>query len=266
MASTQRKGARSVAEIEPALLEQLNNGSTETVNLVEWLAIDQLLLLKNILKQQKRDNWYKTAAAAVAELKKKTVNTINETIGKTLLQEAALQKDTEFLKLLATHTADMVRCWAAYTIGGNTALSLKKMLAQIRPFAADKHFGVREIAWLAVRPVLAKNIEEGIALLTPWTGEKDANLRRFASEATRPRGVWCAHIELLKNNPALGLPILQPLHNDPEKYVQDSAGNWLNDAAKTQPEFVLALCKKWQQQSPGKATAYIIKKATRSLL
>jgi 3-methyladenine DNA glycosylase AlkC len=248
------------------VLEQLNNGSVETVNLVEWLAIDQLLLLKNMLQQQKRANWYKPAAAAVAQLKKKTVNTINETIGKVLLREATLQKDTAFLKNIAGHPADMVRCWAAYTVGSNISLSLKKMLEQVRPFAADKHFGVREIAWLSVRPALAASVEEGIALLTPFTGEADANLRRFASEATRPRGVWCAHIELLKNNPALGLPILQPLHNDPEKYVQDSAGNWLNDAAKTQPEFVRTLCKKWQQQSPGKATAYIIKKATRSLL
>jgi 3-methyladenine DNA glycosylase AlkC len=266
MSTTPRKGTRSMAEIKPALLEELNNGSTETVNLVEWLAIDQLLLLRNILKQQKRDNWYKTAEAAVADLKKKTVNTINETIGKTLLREATLQKDNKFLKTIATHQADMVRCWAAYAIGSNTAFSLKNMLEQVRPFAADKHFGVREIAWLAVRPALARAIEEGIALLTPWTGEEDANLRRFASEATRPRGVWCAHIELLKNNPALGLPILQPLHNDPEKYVQDSAGNWLNDAAKTQPEFVINLCKKWQQKNNSKATAYIIKKATRSLL
>jgi hypothetical protein len=29
-------------------------------------------------------------------------------------------------------------------------------------------------------------------------------------EATRPRGIWCEHIESLKRNPGVALPILDP--------------------------------------------------------
>ena len=102
-------------------------------------------------------------------------------------------------------------------------------------------------------------------ILSKWTNNEDENIRRFASEATRPRGVWCEHIEELKQNPELGLTILEPLKSDKAKYVQDSVGNWLNYASKTQPDFVKNLCEKWKKESPTKETAYIIKKALRTI-
>jgi 3-methyladenine DNA glycosylase AlkC len=108
-------------------------------------------------------------------------------------------------------------------------------------------------------------LTESIKILTKWSQSADENVRRFASESTRPRGVWCAHIEILKQNPALALPILENLKADSAKYVQDSVGNWLNDASKTQPDFVQHLCAKWTLESPAKSTEYIVKKALRTL-
>jgi 3-methyladenine DNA glycosylase AlkC len=102
-------------------------------------------------------------------------------------------------------------------------------------------------------------------VILQWANHKDENIIRFASEATRPRGVWCEHIEELKQNPALGLIILEPMKSDSSKYVQDSVGNWLNDASKTQPKFVIDLCKNWDKESKTKETAYIIKKAMRTI-
>jgi 3-methyladenine DNA glycosylase AlkC len=261
----ERKGARSIKEIPADVLTGLNSGKLATVNLTEWLAIDQQHLLINILADLQRKKYIAAVTEQVAQLKKQTVNTINETIGATLLAQALANKDNTLLTALANHPADMARCWAAYMVGSNAALSLDKKLTAIQPFVADAHFGVREISWLAVRPTIAGDIEKAIGLLTKLTANRDANIRRFASEATRPRGVWCSHIDALKQHPALGLPILEPLKNDAARYVQDSVGNWLNDAAKSQPQFVTGLCKRWQQESTTKETAYIIKKALRSL-
>jgi 3-methyladenine DNA glycosylase AlkC len=101
----------------------------------------------------------------------------------------------------------MARCWACNCIGGNATSNIKKMLEAIQPFASDAHFGVREMAWIAMRPSIAKNLETSIAVFTKWAIHKNENVRRFASESTRPRGVRCADIDALKTNPEIALPI-----------------------------------------------------------
>jgi 3-methyladenine DNA glycosylase AlkC len=260
-----RKGARSIKDIPANILVQLNNGEIETVNLMEWLAIDQKKLLLNVLVRLDRKKYYNPIIATIENLKKTTVNTINETIGAVLFAEANSNKDKTLFNILATHTSDTVRCWACYFISKNVKLTTKQTLQQIQPFAADNHFGVREIAWLSVRSIIAKNLIESIVILSTWAISSNENIRRFASEATRPRGVWCEHIDLLKQQPDIALPILQLLKNDPTKYVQDSVGNWLNDASKTQATFVIKICKQWGKESKTKETAYIIKKALRSI-
>jgi 3-methyladenine DNA glycosylase AlkC len=261
-----RKGAKSIKDIPKNILEQLNCGEIETANLVEWLAVDQRLLLENLLSRHDRKKYLPPVLLHINQLKKQTVNTINEAIGTGIFEQIYLHKDNDFLPIMAAHPADLVRCWATYVIRKNSTLNIKEMLQKIQPFAADKHFGVREMAWMSVRKNIAQNLTESISVLSKWTENNDENIRRFASEATRPRGVWCEHIEQLKQNPELSLPILEPLKSDKAKYVQDSVGNWLNDASKTQPDFVKKLCKRWEQESDTKETQYIIKKALRTIV
>ncbi|KPE51956.1 DNA alkylation repair protein [Chryseobacterium indologenes] len=260
-----RKGARSIKDIPSVILEQLNRGEIETVNLTEWLAVNQKVLLKNILMQNQRTEYLNPILKGIDNLKKQTVNTINEAIGTGIFTETLKNNDKEFLAVISGHTSDLVRCWATYTIGRNEALPLKEKLDRIQQFAADRHFGVREICWMAVRPSIAAGLDESLSILAGWTTHEDPNIRRFASESTRPRGVWCAHIEALKQSPTPGLQILEPLKADPSRYVQDSVGNWLNDASKSQPEFVVEICDEWLRESPSKETAYIVKKALRTI-
>ncbi len=265
MTEIKRKGSKSTKDIPKDILEQLNCGQIEAANLVEWLAVDQRLLLENLLIQTNRKKYLNPILTGIDNLKKQTVNTINEAIGTGIFEQATKNNDIEILDIISTHKSDLVRCWATYTIGKNPQLNIIEMLEKIQPFSADKHFGVREICWLAVRPTISKNLIESLDILSKWTSNEDENIRRFVSEATRPRGVWCEHIEELKQNPALGLTILEPMKSDKAKYVQDSVGNWLNDASKTQPKFVIDICEKWNKESKTKETAYIIKKALRTI-
>ncbi|MDV7697560.1 DNA alkylation repair protein [Chryseobacterium soli] len=234
----ERKGARSIKDIPIDILNSLNRGELETVNLTEWLAVDQKMLLEHLLTEHNRKEYYIPLVEKISRLKKQTVNTVNEAIGTGILELSAKHNDHEIISVILKHPADLIRCWSAYTIGRNDQVTIEEMLEQIRELAADKHFGVREISWMAVRPAIAKNLSESLSILTDWTKAEDDHIRRFASESTRPRGVWCAHIEELKQNPESGLIILEPLRSDPSKYVQDSVGNWLNDASKSQPVWV----------------------------
>lgn len=260
-----RKGARSIKDIPSDILIQLNKGELETVNLTEWLAVNQKLLLENLLQQNNRTEYLKPIIKKVEQLKKQTVNTVNEAIGLGILEFALKNKDEEFVSSLSTHQADLVRCWAAYTVGRNHAFNIKEKLERIQRFASDHHFGVREICWMTVRPDISKNLTESLLILSEWTQHDDENIRRFSSESTRPRGVWCEHILELKQNPGLALEILEPLKSDSSRYVQDSVGNWLNDASKSQPEFVIETCYEWLKESNTTETNYIVKKALRTI-
>jgi 3-methyladenine DNA glycosylase AlkC len=265
MTEIKRKGSKSTKDIPKDILEQLNSGQIETANLVEWLAVDQRLLLENLLKQTDRFKYLNPILYEIENLKKQTVNTINEAIGTGVLNQITKNNDFDFLEIISNHRSDLIRCWATYTIGKNPKLNIEEMLEKIQIFSADKHFGVREICWLAVRPSIAKNLTKSIEILSDWTNNEDENIRRFTTEATRPRGVWCEHIEELKQKPELCLSIIEPLKSDKAKYVQDSVGNWLNDASKTRPRFVIDICEKWEIESNNKETAYIIKKALRTI-
>lgn len=262
---TTRKGARTIAAIPPSILDQLNKGEIESANLNEWLAINQKQLLETVLTQYNRKTYLQDILTDISNLKKQTVTTINEAIGVGLLTQSYIHNDTALFDLLSQHPSDTVRCWAVFFVGKDEATVAEK-LERMKVFATDRHFGVRELSWLAIRPDITDNLETTITLLTPWTRSENEYIRRFASESIRPRGVWCKHIEALKETPELALPILEPLKADTSKYVRDSVGNWLNDASKTRPEFVVSLCKKWEKENNSKETAYILKKARRSIL
>lgn len=265
MTKAKRKGARSMKDISNDILSRLNRGDIESANLVEWLAVDQRLLLKNVLTHLNRAAYLKPILEQMDRLPKQTITTINEAIGTGLLEQIVKNNDEQLFHLISSHSSDAVRCWATYVIARDASLDLNQKLQKMQLFAADAHFGVREMAWLAVRKTIAENLVQCLKILSQWTSHYDENIRRFASESTRPRGVWCVHIDVLKQAPELGLPILEPLKSDPSKYVQNSVGNWLNDASKTQPNFVRHLCSRWESESNSKATKYIIKKARRTI-
>lgn len=249
-----RTGAKRQAEISAEVLQQLNLGVLESATLVEGLAVDFGVLMQAVHPQ--------TSLTSLERLRQERSITKRMILaGEILFQEWGLSGVDQ----LQQHQSDTVRGWAAYVLAQDPHLALPERLERIQPFANDAHFGVREWAWLALRPWIGREIETAIDGLSVWTRSESANLRRFAVESTRPRGVWCSHIQALKDKPALGLPLLDPLKSDRSRYVQDSVANWLNDAGKSQPQFVRDLCQRWQEASQSRETAYICKRASRSL-
>lgn len=264
----QRKGARKVSDIPVEIIEMLNKGQLQTVNLTEWLAVDHIVLLKNVLNELGFELESKLILQRLNELSEKKIMKIIPVIShewQLLLDSKSETERSRIFAVLAHHKSDSVRCWAAFIVGQNIQWSLDQKLTAIRPFAADNHFGVREISWMALRESVIAELNESIELLEDWVHDQDPNIRRFAIELTRPHGVWAKHITALKENPTIALPLVEPLMSDAAKYVQDSVSNWLNDASKSNPAWVQQICDDWLNLSDTKETKRIVTRATRSI-
>jgi 3-methyladenine DNA glycosylase AlkC len=257
-----RKPARRMAEIPQEVLEYLNAGKIETKNLVEWLAVDQFKILSSILEEI---NEKKLIQKFTSDTNEKSHNKIARLIGLKFLSVFGENfNQNPVFNHLAKHPSDIAREWACYSIGLHSKESLDVKLSQIYPLANDPNAGLREVAWFALRDHVSSEIDKAINLLSLWTMDDKENIRRYASEITRPRGVWCSHIELLKKHPEKAISIIEPLKSDKSKYVQNSVANWLNDASKTRPDWVLQINKKWQPKAE-KETEYILKRGLRTL-
>lgn len=168
------------------------------------------------------------------------------------------------INLASKSRSDTVRGWAAFVVGHAPGLTLSDRLDLIRPFALDTHFAVREWAWLSVRPAVAISVNDAVEQLYPWVSDIADGVRRFATEVTRPRGVWCSHLKLLKDQPWIAQKLLNVVATDSSRYVQNSVGNWLNDASKSQASWVESICASWERLDSN-ATAYVRSRALRTI-
>jgi 3-methyladenine DNA glycosylase AlkC len=184
-------------------------------------------------------------------------------IGSALAEVGAARP--ELLAACAAHPSDVVRSWAAYAHGLLPARSFAARLARLRPFAADRSMATRECAWDAWRPEFRRQVGTGLRALARWVNDPDPNLRRCAIEGSRPRGVWTEHVPELKAEPWRAEPLLAAVRADPSRYVQTAVANWLNDASKSQPDWVVALARSWRRGRPSPATGWILHHALRTL-
>lgn len=257
MSTENRKGYARVADIPADILLALSKGEISGATLTESLAIDQRVLVATVFPDMDEQDVQHIATLAELGILKRM-----KAIGEYLLETYGEMAWTRCLE----HPADVVRGWACFMVGARESLSVPQRLETLRPLADDAHFGVREWAWMAVRPHLVAELDVSIQTLQQWARSDSEYLRRFACEALRPRGVWCAHIAILKKEPERMLPILDALYRDSSVYVQDSVANYLNDAAKDQPQWVRDLCAQWQAQSPENAAVQrLCRRALRSV-
>ncbi len=232
-------------------IAELNKGLLEARTLMDSLAIDMNALV----------------AATFPEIQlPKFVGKVG--ITKKMQQAAQAfyeQKGFDSFHELKAHRSDTLRGLACYVLSYHSLSSWEEKFELILPLADDLHSGVREWAWLALRPICIAHPFQAIEKLAPLVKHPSERIRRFVSEITRPRGVWCSHIAELRKEPWKALILLEPMNNDPAKYVQLSVANWLNDAGKDHPEWVVELCRRWKKESPTDSTGKICKRALRNL-
>lgn len=251
-----RTGARRMSEIPKEISAALNRGEIESASLVEALSVDFFLLMRAAFPElDEKCSDILRGALSLGITKRMTAagNALFRAFGQEAFDRAR------------PHKSDTVRGWAAYALAADKSLSFGEKLSKISTLADDPHFNVREWAWLALRDDISQDIRAALSFLAPWTEDPSENIRRFAVESTRPRGVWTHHIKELKTDPSLAEPLLIRVIADPSRYVQRSLGNWLNDAAKTCPDWVENfLCSQKKNQNKP-AFRYIAARARRNL-
>jgi len=252
-----------ISEERKALIDQ---GRLATRNLGECLAVDQVALTAALAPQfdPSLAVALQTAAQAGQALGiSKKVAAMGLLLGQ-WLESAPLPLREQTWRLLLEHPSDTVRSWAAFANAyceRDSELE-QALLSQLR-FATDSHFGVREWAWIALRPLLTQDLPTSLVLLRRHARSDDPLIRRFCVEILRPRGVWCEHIAHLKAEPQIAEPLLIAMLEETDKYAQDSVANWINDASKTRPDWVHQLFERYPPNS--KAATRIFTRATRSL-
>ncbi|MEM8834946.1 MAG: DNA alkylation repair protein [Planctomycetota bacterium] len=247
--------AKRPSEVPSAVVRGLNAGTRESANLAEGLAVDFRSLMGTAFPEVDRVQHARVAPEiAFTKRMADAAEVLIESLG-----------PGEAFARCRAHGSDTVRGWAAYVLGRTPRLSLKTRLTRVRPLADDHHFGVREWAWLGIRAHIVADPIGAIDLLEPWVTHRSSSVRRFAIEATRPRGVWSAHIEALKEDPSVAIALLEPCRADAARYVQDSVANWLNDASKSQPDWVREVCARWSRESNSECTDRICRRALRSV-
>ncbi len=260
-----RKGFSKRSDVPLKLVQRLSRGQEASQTLAESLVVRHSVLLGELCKE-------------IPKSLREAVDGYEGILPKMRAGAELLVQygDEKILAATMQSPSDTALGYVAFAYGltGELAgplvkLTLAQRLAAVRPLAEHEHYGVREWAWLGVRPRVAAEITHALVLLSPWTGEGSSGLRRFASEMTRPRGVWCKRIPELVASPQLGLVILNPLRADPAKYVQLSVGNWLNDASKDNPDWVRSVTAKWNAKkatvASRAATAVIVNRGLRTL-
>jgi 3-methyladenine DNA glycosylase AlkC len=251
VAQLARRGARHPSLVPPHVLGQLERGE-ESANHMEQIALDMGRLLTFAFPE----------LAAFADSVRRGGLVARMRMGGRILWESG---GADRVAAAAIHSSDTVRGWAAMAVGARYDLALEERLSMIRPFADDRHFAVREWAWLSVRGHVSDQLDHALVILRRSSTDPSANIRRFSSEVTRPRGVWSGHIRALKAEPWKGLPVIAPLRADSSRYVQTSVANWLNDASKDAPDWVARVCEEWLAESPVSPTEWICNRALRTI-
>lgn len=116
----------------------------------------------------------------------------------------------------------------------------------------------------AIRPLLKEHPEEVMDELIEWTRDPNVHVRRLASEGVRIRLPWSPKLFATLDEFERYTTILTNLKDDPERFVQKSVGNNLNDLYKEAPEKADLIISQWRKSGNSKAQEWIIKHGMRN--
>lgn len=120
-------------------------------------------------------------------------------------------------------------------------------------------------AEFAIRTLLRHDLDRALELIRDWTTSEDLDVRRLASEGTRPYLPWATRVPEITAHTGVTIPVLDALYRDPEEYVRRSVANHLNDLSRDAPAMVVDTARRWLAE-PDENTARLVRHALRTLV
>ncbi|MGA5000908.1 DNA alkylation repair protein [Streptomyces arboris] len=118
----------------------------------------------------------------------------------------------------------------------------------------------------AVRIMLRHDLDRALGVITDtWVHSADVDVRRLASEGTRPYLPWATRVPGVLTCPGVTVPILDALHHDGSEYVRRSVANHLNDLSRDHPALAVGAARRWLD-TPAPATARLVRHGLRTLV
>jgi len=118
----------------------------------------------------------------------------------------------------------------------------------------------------AIRPLLDQHTLPVLKVMNKWSLDSSVHVRRLASEGLRVRLPWAKKLDVFHNHFEDCQEILYNLRRAPEKFVQKSVGNNINDLYKDRPDLARAVIKRLSLDRPvATSTQWIIRHGQRSL-
>lgn len=234
-----------MSDVAPEVKEALERGQLSTATHVEHMALDQAALWRRVFPDLPDPTEEFANLGFIGRLRAG---------GRRLFEELGIQSYR-----FDACEPDTVLAWRAFALAA-ARRDLSDQLHDVRLFAEHTHFAVREWAWLAVRPRVAADPAAALSVLRNEVSGAGVNWSRFASEVTRPRSVWGAHIPELKQDPSQAESLLAELLPNESPYVTISVTNWLNDVSRSHRSWVEYIC----QAHGGDRSARLLRRSIRS--
>ncbi|MDO4789773.1 MAG: DNA alkylation repair protein [Porphyromonas sp.] len=130
--------------------------------------------------------------------------------------------------------------------------------------AFSKELTKRFTGEYCMRPILIRFPEKTMRLMLEWSKDEHQRVRRLASECLRIYLPWSKKTDVVLQHFDLYQKILSNLRNDPDKTIQKSVANNLNDLYKADPQKFEQIISEWESSDMTKACEWIIRHASRT--
>jgi 3-methyladenine DNA glycosylase AlkC len=129
---------------------------------------------------------------------------------------------------------------------------------------ALSRFTVGSSSEFGVRPFIREDPARAFAHIRRWAESADDQVRRLATEGSRPRLPWGGSIPDFVKDPSPVLELVEGLLEDPSLFVRKSCGNSLNDVSKDSPGLFMEFARK--HLGEGGRTDWILRRGARTLI